>query len=480
MRMCMRKLLVLVMMFLLCALTLNGQEAQRSRVIILTDIEADPDDTESLVRLFLYSNVVDIKGLIATTSTHMRHEIHPQSIRRVIDAYAKVQPNLLRHEKGFPPASALLAVVKEGQPEYGMNAVGTGKDSEGSTWIVKTLMEEDARPLWVCVWGGANTLAQALFTIRQTMSEPAARALLAKLRVYTISDQDDSGSWIRKNYPELFYIVSPGGYDGATWSAINQVAPHLKNDVISNRWLAENIQQNHGPLGAVYPDVAYGMEGDTPSWLNLVPNGLSEPEHPSWGGWGGRYELYLPAYSTLDTGGFTGGVPIDPETRPIWTNALDRFTPSVPGEYGRAVHPDSVTFESNKATLWRWREDFQNDFAARMDWCVQSPQAANHPPVPILSHPAEITVKSGKPFFLDASRSSDPDGDNLGFEWFQYPEAGSYKNLIPIGWARNLARLALTAPQVEKSETTHFIAKVTDKGSPPLTRYARVIVTIAP
>jgi hypothetical protein len=43
---------------------------------------------------------------------------------------------------------------------------------------------------------------------------------------------------------------------------------------------------------------------------------------------------------------------------------------------------DSITIKDNKVTLWRWRDDFQNDFAARMDWCTMTYKEANHPPVP--------------------------------------------------------------------------------------------------
>jgi hypothetical protein len=460
---------------------MSAQDNQKTRVIILTDIENEPDDTESLVRLLLYSDVLDIKGIIATTSVHMKKEVHPESIQKVINAYGKVQQNLLKHEPGFPEANSLLQIVKQGLPEYGMGGVGKGKDSQGSDWIIQVLEETDPRPIWICIWGGPNTLAQALYKIRQINSESDATNLIKKLRVYTISDQDDSGIWIRKNFPDLFYIVSPGGYGNSTWSAINTVVARFNNETISNRWLAQNIQQGHGPLGTVYPDVAYGMEGDTPTFLFLIPNGLNYPEHPDWGGWGGRYELYQPEYSKLDTKGFTGGVPVEPEPRAIWTNATDRFVPYVYNDYGKAIRRDTVIFNDNKATLFRWRDDFQNDFAARMDWCLKPYQEANHPPVTVLGHPDQITVKSGEGFILDASGTSDPDGDNLSYLWFQYAEAGSYKKPVRFDQAEDLYRIPyIKAPVVDKAETVQFILKVTDKGNPPLTRYKRVIVNILP
>ena len=73
---------------------------------------------------------------------------------------------------------------------------------------------------------------------------------------------------------------------------------------VSNNWLAKNIQQGHGPLGALYPDVAYGMEGDTPAYLGLIENGLNNANHPNIGGWGGRYELYLPTLRDSNSGAF--------------------------------------------------------------------------------------------------------------------------------------------------------------------------------
>jgi hypothetical protein len=478
-----KPILIILLSASVIQFNISGQALSRNRLIVITDIEADPDDSQSLIHLLLYSNQIDIEGLIATTSIHQKARVAPETIRKIINGYDKVQSNLLKHEPGYPIAQALMALVKQGLPVYGMEGVGKGKDSEGSEWIIKVLEKNDNRPVWISVWGGTNTLAQALWKIKDTRSIAEVKRIIDKLRVYTISDQDDTGYWIRKNFPDLFYIVSPGSYMTSTWNAINRVIPGANNEVISNRWLADNIQQGHGALGALYPDVAYGMEGDTPSWLMLIPNGLNDSIIPSRGSWGGRYELYKPEPLKAPVAAiFTGGGPYEPETRPIWTNADDKFTPWLQNDFGRAIRRDTVTFSGNLVTLWRWREDFQNDFAARMDWCTKTYKETNHPPVAKVNGPEHFTVKSGEIFKLDADGSYDPDGDALSYLWFQYPEAGSYKGIVSFGFlADNLYNVhTIKAPVVDTPQTIHFILKVTDKGTPRLSRYKRVIVTVVP
>jgi hypothetical protein len=215
------------------------------------------------------------------------------------------------------------------------------------------------------------------------------------------------------------------------------------------------------------------MEGDTPSFLNLIDNGLGDPQHPDYGGWGGRYELYRPEFRDSNASFFKReNWPKDSvETRAIWTNANDSVTSLI----------DNQPYISNQATIWRWREAYQHDFAARMDWCTKSYGQANHPPVPNLAHPASFTVKSGEVFHLNGNGSYDPDGDSMSYRWFQYKEAGTYTGVVSFQpYATNLYDLPVTAPTVSRPETIHFILQLTDKGTPSLTRYRRVVVTVLP
>ncbi len=193
--------------------------AEPVRVLVLTDISNEPDDEESLVRFLVYSNEFTVEGLVATTSTWLRQTPREDLIRRQIDAYEQARSNLLRHASGFPTADSLRAVTATGQTTYGMAAVGPGKSSAGSQLSLAAADKPDARPLWISVWGGANTLAQALDDARRQRSAEELRRLVAKLRVYTISDQDDAGGWLRREFPNLYYIVSPSTQDWKEYCA---------------------------------------------------------------------------------------------------------------------------------------------------------------------------------------------------------------------------------------------------------------------
>lgn len=449
----------------------------RPRVIVLTDIENEPDDAMSLVRFLVYANQWDTEALIATTSVHLPDRVAPARIEAIVTAYGAVRDALEVHERGFPTGDHLLSLVRSGAARYGMTAVGSGHDSPGSERIIEVVDADDPRPIWVCVWGGPNCLAQALWKVRATRTPEALARFVAKLRVYTISDQDDSGPWLRRTFPDLFYVASPGvhqfgGYHYATWIGIAGDEFHGRfagGDfaVVSQPWLDEHVRCK-GPLGAEYPPVEFIMEGDTPSFLNLIATGLANPEHPDWGGWGGRYELACPPERKWH---------MERETRPFWTDAVDE----VKGADGR-WHTD------NGCTIWRWRRAFQNDFSSRMDWTVTPRfEDANHPPVPRLGHARELRVPAGGRITLSAAGSADPDGDALTYRWEHYPEPGTFT--LASGRSARPLRIenadqpeaTFVAPEkFGRAGTAHVVLAVTDAGTPPLTRYERVIVTVEP
>ena len=127
----------------------------------------------------------------------------------MIDRYAADHANLKRHSDRYPEPDALRRITTQGATESSTGS-GIGRSTAGSAWIVQSARRNDPRPLWVLVWGGPNCLAQALWKLRATRPPDALQRVVAKLRVYTISDQDDSGPWLRKTFPGLFYIASPG------------------------------------------------------------------------------------------------------------------------------------------------------------------------------------------------------------------------------------------------------------------------------
>jgi hypothetical protein len=442
----------------------------KSRVFVLTDISNEPDDEQSLVRFLVYSNEYDVEGLVATTSTWLRTGTREDLIRKQIDAYSKVRDNLLVHARGYPSAQHLRAVTFTGQPSFGMQGVGEGNSSAGSRHLIAAADKADARPLWVSVWGGANTLAQALIDVRSSRTPVEVQAFVARLRVYTISDQDDAGPWIRREFPELFYIASPSQPDEleywrATWSGISgdrwyKNAPMHHFELVDNPWLEANIMRDHGPLGALYPKVAYIMEGDTPSFLGLIRNGLGWHENPGYGGWAGRYVMYRPAG----------------EPRPFWTNN-QKSRDTVTAANG---HTDT----SDPASVWRWREHYQNDFAARMDWCVaKTPERANHNPQALLNGDSskqvlKLSARGGIGIALSAKGSVDPDGDEVDLRWWIYDEAGTLSGATLSSTDGLETRVKL--PRVEQSQTLHVILEVRDNGSPTLFAYRRAVIEVNP
>jgi hypothetical protein len=449
---------------------------ERPRLIVLTDFFKDPDDKQSLIRLLTYANEFEIEGIVATSLAFGDGSIHPEWVRDVLDEYDKVLPNLRKHERpGFtyPSAEALKKGVRAGAPVIrkftGRNKgfpvphppgsrdsrtsdppekwIGEGKHTPGSRHIIAVVDRRDPRPVWVTVWGGAMDLAQALWTVRNERSPEEVRRFISKLRVYQVSWQDTGAVWIWENVPELFLILNAETHGG-----IYGEGPEALRD---EAWVNANVRTGHGPLGAGYPkaNIAGVKEGDSPSFLHLLARGLSDPERPEWGGWGGRFIRYNDSSNFYVDGGDD--------------------------------HPaSSENARRSRWTIGRWNEAISNDFGARMDWCIGSREDANHNPVVVLQKDDTTQVlqrqaPAGTKITLDATGTRDPDGDTIEYQWWHYREAGSYPDAVQIENDRSV-RAKFVAPSVTKPQTVHIVLSATDRGSPRLTSYRRIVFTVMP
>jgi hypothetical protein len=445
---------------LVCLLTFSAAAAEsRPRLLVLTDIGGDPDDQQSMIRLMLYANEFEIEGLIASASGtpgELKEKVtKPELIRNTIEAYGEVRPKLVQHAKGYPTKEELLDMVKSGNPNRGLEAIGEGKDTKGSRWIIAMADQKDSRPLNISIWGGQTDLAQALWRVRQDRGEAGLKTFISKLRIYDINDQDKIVDWMWAEFPGMWYILAsaPKGKDKRT-GAYRGVYLSGDESLTSANWINAHVKENHGPLGTLYPMKTYTApnphktmkEGDTPSWFYFLPNGLGEATHPEFGGWGGRFQI---------------------ETDSIYRDAADSL--------------DGIT--EPRIGVSRWRPAFQNEFAARMDWCVKNFDGANHEPKVVVNKqrgraPLTLNANPGSTLKLDAAGTSDPDDDILLYHWWIYPEASSITGATLE--ATTTAQTKLAIPSGKVAGEIHVILEVTDNGTPALTAYRRVIVTLKP
>jgi Cellulose-binding Sde182, nucleoside hydrolase-like domain/Cellulose-binding protein Sde0182, C-terminal domain len=416
------------------------QTVLRPRVIVTTDGEID--DRCSMVRFLLYANEWDIRGLIHSSSKyHWKGDGDAPGkdwqemtwLDAQLDAYAEVYPNLKLHDPGYPSPEYLRSQVFVGNIDLEGDMRRT---TPGSERIVEVLLDPDVSPVWLQAWGGPNTIARALKTIKE--EHPGRVADVSrKARIYLITEQDMTfREYIRPEWPGLQMLLCKGATFGAIAYHWRSIQPPDVRAYFERDWLTANILQGHGPLCGLYEakDGAFRSEGDSPAFLHLIDVGLRSGESPAFGGWGGRFS----------------------ESNGVW----------------KSVDKDGVT----PHTILRWAADFQNDWAARADWCVKNVAEANHPPVAKVVGSLNQRVRPGQVVKLVAEPVDDPDGDQATCRWWQYREAGT-ASAVAVSNAASATEASFTVPP-EPGGIIHILLEVTDNGSPPLRRWQRVIYTI--
>lgn len=432
--------------------------AKSYRYIICTDMTHDDDN--SFIRLLHYANEIDIEAIIVTEQGPETDQIEnwPEKMwaraQQIIDAYSQVEDNLRLHDPNFPTAEYIRSITKKGKgsaermtgssddgDERFWDYVGEGWDSDGSKFLQQAFDKEDERPIYVGFWGGPITFAQAMWRYQQKHTEAEVQALLDKMIFHCISFQDVTfdmfvdldaiGKNIGTNKP--FY----GDYDG------ERLIPKVLLADGNNFWSyigaidEEKVYEYSGPLGDLYDK---GGEGDTPAFLNLVSMnlGLSDIAEPEYGGWGDMFEPY--------------------GLKNVW-----------------------VADHNKRKELMKWLPQTSNDFYARCLWEENSPDATNHAPIAAFngdfSHKfVKLTAGKGETIRLNAEGPSDPDGDELSYQWWQYQEADSYEGEITIENS-NSKEASFVFPDDVKEKEIHVILEVQDNGEPALTSYKRIIIT---
>lgn len=475
----------------------NGEQP-KPRTIVTSDGEID--DFDSFIRFLLYSNEFDIEGLIYSSSrfhwsgdslgtvvktermgvTLSRTNLRwcgTEWMQRFISEYSMVYSNLLKHDPTYPTPEYLMSKIKVGNIEFEGEM---SKDTEGSDWIKTILLDNEPGPVYIQVWGGTNTSARALKSIEEEYKDTPEwqhiyKKVSEKAVIYIILDQDITyRNYVAPNWPDIKIIYNSRQFVSVAygWSRNH---PELIT-FLQGPWFAENIKFNHGPLldsyylwgdGQIiegdpqfFPDTAqlaargrvqydFISEGDSPSYFFLLNQafGLGSLKDPAAGGLGGRF---------------------------VRIN-------SVPNRWedGQDV-TDLNPFNGQQETTYpqaRWIKTLQNDFAARADWCIKEYKEANHAPVVKLNHDANLNAKPGKTVKLKAN-ASDPDGDQLKYTWWQYVEAGTYDNVVTIEGKDDQKAFFKIPTDTRTGDTIHIILEVTDNGTPNLTKYQRVVVTV--
>ena len=186
------------------------------------------------------------------------------------------------------------------------------------------------------------------------------------------------------------------------------------------------------------------------------------PDSLEYGGWGGRF-------SNQKTSGIRG---------------MDFIVRSGKDETQYDPYYMHGSCKEGCAAINKWQQHIWNNFAARMLWTTTDDyKAVNHHPHAVLDGDRSLKcifkkVKAGNSMFLDASGSTDPDGNKLIYKWSIYTEPSSYKGEVKIE-GDNAEKCKVHIPADAAGQNIHIILELTDEATPALTVYRRVVLKIS-
>ncbi|MBI1226585.1 MAG: DUF1593 domain-containing protein [Bacteroidetes bacterium] len=515
---------IITIISILCILNYSAiaQEKVRPRIVVTADPELD--DNNSLLRFLLYSTDVQVEGLIYTSSqfhwkgdgkgtkrlvpgreyTRFGLDICPceswrwapdeRFIHDAVEAYEKVYPNLKIHNPDYPTPSDLKSKIRYGNVEFDGDF---STDTPGSDLIKSLVLDDKPGPLYITAWGGGSTIARALKSIEEEYEgKPEWASLKTKISKKIIllpsGDQDDTfANYIRPNWPEM---ANWQYKDGPKYGFAAQIGASPVDSVYYTAdWLGKNIL-TQGPMGALYrvwgdgkqmvkgdimdffgPAGQYSLdelkkmgyivwmplqatgswisEGDTPTFMGMLANGLRAYESAEYGGWGG--------YAQGEVMRFSVGDASNTDT------TLQALTSAVLGSPQK----------SEEKTFPDFFPAAENDLATRFKWSVTPNfKDANHEPKVSIDGPLNLKVHVGVKVSLSGN-VKDPDGDKVSVKWWQF-RVGSYPNEVDLVDPNSTKAAFIVPADAKPGQTVHFVLEATDHGSPALTRYQRVIVTV--
>ena len=340
------------------------------RLVVLTDIANEPDDQMSIVRFLVYANQFDIEGLARRRPPGCRSRARPDVIRSVIDAYAKVQPNLATHAPAFRRPTRCARWSTPDSPATAWPRSARDKMTPGA----ERLSGRRTRPIRGRSGfssGAARTHSPRRFWhVRDDAAGRGARDASSRSCASTRFRPGRRRALDPPGVPDPALHRHP--VDATTATVLpRHVDRHQRRPVLpQRRWrrlhhysrrVGQRPHPKQGAARRALPPPVLHPRGDTPSFLGLINNGLASSMSPTFGGWGGRYVWRHVG-----------------ETRPFWTQGGD----SIRAATARATPWSAPTASATRPTRPRSGDGaaFQHDFAARMDWTITDVAHANHNP----------------------------------------------------------------------------------------------------